>query len=242
MACVGASAILAEMKDWAKLGGANSGICGNAAHTYGFHRPANEVPVTDYSRRREAAKPANMNWACAGDFHHGFKPSLMALHATVLTRLMRGELPMICEFIGKPWKDKPVYYWARWNGVKTLQKYTGSGHDHWSHISWWRSRANERAYLYVPRPGGTVAPAKPAVTAGTVAPKWPGYVLKPASKYDANVKTFQAQLKAKGYAVGADGLFGDKTTAAVKAAQKAWKLEIDGLVGQKTWKAAWTAK
>ncbi len=239
MACVGAAAIVAEMKDWVKLGGANSGICGNAAHVYGFHRPANEVPVTDYSRRREAAKPYNMNWACAGDFHHGYNAKLMALHATVLTRLMRGELPMICEMITKPWKDKPVYYWARWNGVKTLQRYTGSGHDHWSHISWWRSRANERAYLWVPAPGGSVA-AKPSVTAGTVAPSWPGYVLKPATKFDANVKVLQAQLKARGFDVVADGQFGPKTTAAVKAAQKAWKMETDGFVGPKTWKAAWT--
>lgn len=243
MACSCASAINAEMKDWIKLGGGNSGCCGNAAHTYGFHRPANEIPVTDYSRRRESARPVNMNWACAGDFGHSGRSTLRALHATVLTRLMRGELPMICEFIGQPWADKPVYYWARWNGVKTLQRYTGDGHDTWSHISWWRSRADQRAYLYVPAPGGTaVKPVTPSVTAGTVAPAWPGYVLAPKDTYDANVRTLQGQLKARGFALGIDGFFGPQTTAVVKAAQKAWKLEVDGLVGQKTWKAAWTSK
>ena len=44
------------MRDWVNLGGGNSGCCGNAAHTYGFHRPANEVPVSDYSRRHEPGK------------------------------------------------------------------------------------------------------------------------------------------------------------------------------------------
>lgn len=233
--CTCAAAITAEMKEWVALGGGNSGCCGNAAHTYGFHRPANDVPSSDYSRRHEAAKPYNMGWACAGDFGHNKKPALMALHATVLTRLMNGELPMICEFIGKPWKDKPVYYWARWNGVKTLQRYTGSGHDTWSHISWWRSKANVRAYLWTPstdKPSANITP-------GTSVPAYPGYTLKQKAGFDANVKIFQSQLKAKGYSITADGEFGPKTTAAVKKFQADKKLTVDGLVGPTTWKTAW---
>jgi hypothetical protein len=228
--------INAEMKDWIKLGGANSGCCGNAAHVYGFHRAANEIPVTDYSRRRDSGRPVNMNYACAGDFHHGFKPALMTMHAKLLGRLMNGELPMICEMITKPWSNKPVYYWARWNGVKTLQRYTGTGHDHWSHISWWRSKADERAYLWTP------SSAKPVVnvTPGTVAPKFPGYPLKPSTTFDANVKIFQEQLKAKGISIAVDGYFGQQTTVAVKAFQKAQRLNVDGLVGAKTWLAAWS--
>jgi hypothetical protein len=62
---------------------------------------------------------------------------------------MNGKYPMICEFIGKPWIDRPVYYWARWNGIKVLNKYTGQGHDHWSHISWYRSKVNQRANLWI---------------------------------------------------------------------------------------------
>jgi hypothetical protein len=236
MACTCAPIINAEMKDWINLGGANSGCCGNSAHVYGFHRAANEIPVTDYSRRRDPGQPVNMSYATAGDFHHGFKPELMARHASVLSRLMNGELPMICEMITKPWSDKPVYYWARWNGVKTLQRYTGSGHDHWSHISWWRSRVNERAYLWTPGPA-----KKPAavVTPGTVAPKYPGYVLSPSAKYDANVKVFQYQLRAKGSAIATDGYFGPVTSAAVTKLQKSLRLAVDGLVGPKTWQAAW---
>lgn len=147
------------MADWTRLGGGNSGIVGNAAHTYGFHCAADEIPASDYSRERDpngADGPyAHWDYACAGDFAHRNDERLRAMHRALLARLMRGELPMICEFIGKPWSDRPVYYWARWNGVGTLQLYTGDGHDKWSHVSWYRSRANQRAYLWAP----TSAPA-----------------------------------------------------------------------------------
>jgi hypothetical protein len=241
MACVCASAITAEMNDWIALGGGNSGCCGNNVHTYGFHREASSVPTSDYSRRHEAPKPYNMSWACAGDFHHGFNAKLMAKHADVLARLMRGEFPMICEMITKPWANKPVYYWARWNGNTTLQRYTGSGHDHWSHISWWRSKANQRAHLWTP--GSNVNVVTP--TPGASAPKYPGYVLKRSSKIDANVRVFQAQAKSRGAKLSVDGQFGPGTEAFVKAFQKANTASlgaVDGLVGPKTWAAMWNLK
>lgn len=152
---VAAPVIQTEMNEWVALGGGNSGIVGNSAHTYGFHVAADELPVDDYSRRRDpnGSDGPYINWdyACAGDFSHKNDENLRAMHRAVLARLMRGELPMICEFIGKPWADQPVYYWARWNGVGTLQRYTGSGHDHWSHISWYRSMVDQRARLWVPQ-------------------------------------------------------------------------------------------
>ncbi len=164
VACVCSPAIDAEMDDWVALGGGNSGCCGNQAHTYGFHLAGGNVPTTDYSRSHEPGRPANMAWACAGDFAHRGNAALRARHAEVLARLMRGELPMICEFIGQPWPSLPVYYWARWNGVTKLSRYTGSGHDMWSHISWWRSRAGERAYLWTPTT--TPPPATPVSAPG----------------------------------------------------------------------------
>jgi hypothetical protein len=153
---IAAPVISAEMADWTALGGGNSGIVGNAAHTYGFHPAANEVPVEDYSRQQDPNGPngpfVNWDYACAGDFAHGGNESLRAMHRAVLARLMRGELPMICELIGQPWADQPVYYWARWNGVGVLQRYTGQGHDLWSHISWYRSMVDQRAYLWTTPP------------------------------------------------------------------------------------------
>lgn len=228
------------MADWVKLGGGNSGCCGNAVHTYGFHVPAQSVPASDYSRRHDPGKPYRMNWGCAGDFHHGFKPNLMAKHAEVLRRLMNGEFPMIAEMITKPWPNKPVYYWARWNGNKTLQRYTGKGHDHWSHISWWRSKANIRANLWTPAgggggggEGGSVAPA------GTVAPKYPGHALKVSGKADANLRTWQAQARARGAKITADGIFGPGTKAVVIAFQKANGFVADGVIGPVTWAGIW---
>jgi hypothetical protein len=234
MTCVCASAIVAEMSDWVKLGGGNSGCCGNRAHTYGFHRAANEVPTSDYSRRHEAPKPYNMNWACAGDFHHGYKPALMAMHAKLLGELMAGKHPMICEMITKPWSNKPVYYWCRWNGNGTLQKYTGSGHDHWSHISWWRSKANQRPYLWTP--GSTPAPAP--VAPGTVAPKYPGE-LKQSNTANANVRVWQTQAKARGMSISVDGIFGPGTLATVKKFQTLNKFSVDGVIGPITWVGIW---
>lgn len=50
-----------------------------------------------------------------------------------------------------------------------------------------------------------------------------------------DVKKMQAKLNAKGFCAGAnDGIFGAKTLAAVKAFQKANKLTVDGIAGQKT--------
>lgn len=151
IACECADAIDAEMHDWTAIGGGNSGCCGDQRHTYGFHLAGGNVSPNDYSRRHEAATPYNMSWACAGDFAHNNVPALRAMHATVLTRLMRGELPMICEFIGQPYANQPVLYWNRW--TNELVRYTGAGHDRWSHISWWRSKANQRAYLWRPSEG-----------------------------------------------------------------------------------------
>jgi hypothetical protein len=176
---IAAPVISAEMSDWVALGGGNSGIVGNSAHDYGFHVAADELPASDYSRQQDPNGPngpfTNWDYACAGDFSHKNDESLRAKHRTVLARLMRGELPMICEFIGKPWADQPVYYWARWNGNSTLQRYTGSGHDHWSHISWYRSRADQRAYLWTPS-SGSPNPAPPQ-TAWLRRP-WPSYMPK----------------------------------------------------------------
>ena len=50
------------------------------------------------------------------------------------------------------------------------------------------------------------------------------------------VKGLQTMLKEYGYySATIDGKFGDKTEASVKAFQKAEGLDVDGLVGEKTW-------
>lgn len=62
-------------------------------------------------------------------------------------------------------------------------------------------------------------------------------ILKKGSKGE-QVKTLQRLLICQGYDLGkygADGSFGDATDGAVRAYQKANKLEVDGSVGQNTW-------
>lgn len=241
MTCVCAPSIAAEMRDWVALGGTNSGCCGNAAHTYGFHRAGGEVPTSDYSRRHEPGRPFDLTWACAGDFAHNGNPALRERHAQVLARLMANDpaLHMVCEFIGQPFSDKPVYYWARWNtdqsGRTILKRYTGSGHTTWSHISWWRSKANLRAFLFT-GPAPTPVPEK-------THPAYPGYVITfNPDKFDPNLRTWQNQMRNRGWRITVDGIYGPDTRRVVLAFQKEKKLGVDGEIGPVTWNAAWTAR
>ena len=63
------------------------------------------------------------------------------------------------------------------------------------------------------------------------------YVISKGVK-DEQVKTLQRLLIAKGFSCGkygVDGDFGNDTFEAVKAYQKAYTLEVDGIVGEETW-------
>ena len=51
------------------------------------------------------------------------------------------------------------------------------------------------------------------------------------------VKKLQTQLKANGYDLADDGIFGNKTLAAVKDYQQKNNLSVDGIVGNNTWSA-----
>lgn len=152
MICVCAPVLDHNLDTWVAMGGGNSGCCGNKRHVTGYHREASSIPTSDYSRRYDSGTPFNMSWACAGDFHHGGNPALRAKHAEVLARLMSGDpaLSTVVEFIGQPWANQPVYYWFIYNGRNKLKKYTGQGHDMWSHMAVVRSHANVMFDLWTP--------------------------------------------------------------------------------------------
>ena len=62
-------------------------------------------------------------------------------------------------------------------------------------------------------------------------------VLKQGAR-GAKVRGLQNELNARGYGAGnADGIFGSKTQAAVKALQRAGGIAADGIVGPDTWAA-----
>ncbi|MEU4689425.1 peptidoglycan-binding protein [Actinoplanes sp. NPDC023714] len=69
--------------------------------------------------------------------------------------------------------------------------------------------------------------------AGTLSP-WP---LTRQGDKGHPVVTLQYLLRARGQSIAADGDFGPKTDAAVRAFQKARKLAVDGIVGPQTWSA-----
>lgn len=236
-----APVIVAEMSAWTALGGSNLGIVGDPNHTYGFHLGANVLPASDYSRANDPTGPygnyTNWSYACAGDFGHNNDERLRAMHRDVLARLMKGQYPMICEFIGKPWADRPVYYWCRWNGIGYLENYTGSGHDRWSHISWYRSMADQRPNLWS---GSGVVTTGPYLRRA-----WPGYMgngwvyfglasgpeCSHGGYYQnerADVKAIQQRLIVLGYVPGitnpnsswADGIFEQPTKDAVTRWQR----------------------
>lgn len=62
-------------------------------------------------------------------------------------------------------------------------------------------------------------------------------VLRPGMEGDA-VRQLQQRLRTKGFYTGTvDGIFGSQTEAAVRAAQAANDLTVDGIVGPATWRA-----
>lgn len=241
-----------QMKVWTGLGGSNSGVIGNRAHSYGFHRGAAFIPATDYSRWRDPQGSdgpyPDWGWCCAGDYSHGGKAVLRARHAVLFTRLLDNDpaLAHICEFIGQPYADRPVLYWARWNGIRTVQKYVGSGHDKWSHVSAYRSLAGKDAPLWTPASGAVTESGKVTTKPTTLKPPaWPkgqaSFKASSSPKYSALVRQWQARMKQRGWTVKADGYYGPSSAALARAFQKDKRITQDGILGPVTFTLAWTS-
>lgn len=92
-----------------------------------------------------------------------------------------------------------------------------------------RRRSEERA-LFLRKDAGNVTAGSSAVNNNVM--QYP--TLKKGCKGEY-VKELQQRLCSLGYTVACDGIFGDKTLAAVKEFQCANGLVIDGIVGKKTW-------
>jgi hypothetical protein len=135
--CTCAPGILAERSRLEALGAEWLGCCGDVNHTYGFHLPSCACDPGDYSLRYGRG---HENWACAGDFGMGWPGSRDWLGRLVNAVRSKPFYEPVVEIIGSL-DGVNVNYWCRWNGWKT-EKYTGSGHDTWSHISYNRELAD----------------------------------------------------------------------------------------------------
>lgn len=103
-------------------------------------------------------------------------------------------------------------------------------------------------------PPGKKAPATPVTRPAPVPkphqaqtwPKWPGRLLKyvkgRALMTGSDVRTWQARMKARGWTIDVDGVYGPQSAAVCRAFQIEKKLAVDSIVGSSTWDAAWTAK
>jgi hypothetical protein len=92
-------------------------------------------------------------------------------------------------------------------------------------------------------PGVDPAPAAPQ---GGNGPAFPGEYLQVQSPtlHDANVQTWQARMRQRGWSIAVDGWYGPASAAVCRQFQAdssahGWPLAADGVVGPATWAAAW---
>lgn len=82
-----------------------------------------------------------------------------------------------------------------------------------------------------------------ATVHGPKAPKWPGRFLKVATPpmRGEDVERWQRRMDKRGWNIPTGGEYDGATRAVCLKFQKEKDLEVDGVVGPNTWRAAWTA-
>ncbi|MGI5321789.1 peptidoglycan-binding domain-containing protein [Actinomadura nitritigenes] len=79
-------------------------------------------------------------------------------------------------------------------------------------------------------------------TAPVKAPPFPGRNLEqPPPMKGADVRTWQAQMGNRGWTITVDGVYGPDSESICREFQQRKNLQVDGIVGSITWKAAWEA-
>ncbi|WP_230466381.1 peptidoglycan-binding protein [[Actinomadura] parvosata] len=88
-----------------------------------------------------------------------------------------------------------------------------------------------------PRPGGGSGPPAPPA-----APPFPGRLLKyPPVMRGEDVRTWQEQMRRRGFDLAADGAYGARSREACLSFQRQQGITGDGIVGPLTWRLTWEA-
>lgn len=87
--------------------------------------------------------------------------------------------------------------------------------------------------------GGGGVPSSPPPAGGM--PAWPGKVFQ-YGDCDPALRTFQLRMNVYGYQFQGTGCYRDETRTAVLALQRANGITDSGLLGPKTWNAAWQGR
>jgi hypothetical protein len=82
----------------------------------------------------------------------------------------------------------------------------------------------------------------PAPHPTTAPPPWPGRILalKSPNLRGADVQTWQARMRVRGYPIGVDGWYGEQSERFCREFQQDKHLTVDGQVGPVTWSHTWT--
>jgi hypothetical protein len=86
---------------------------------------------------------------------------------------------------------------------------------------------------------GPPPPARP--TPGTAPPFGGRLITQPPVMHGDDVLRWQRQMHARGWSIAVDGNYGPASEKVCRAFQAEKHLGVDGIVGERTWAAAWTA-
>lgn len=119
------------------IGGTFSGIVGDPNHSYGYHRAANEIPASDYSRKGLNNPVQDASAACAIDIGMDWPASRSWLR-WLIREIREDSIKDVSEVIGS-YDGRDVRYWSDGSGWHTNGvDYQGEGHDTWTHVGIYR--------------------------------------------------------------------------------------------------------
>ncbi len=102
-------------------------------------------------------------------------------------------------------------------------------------VNEWPSRQRHWTHAaYVPMLRYGVVPPEPT--------RWPGrFLMQPPPMQGSDVRRWQLRMRARGWPIGVDGVYGLESEAVCRQFQTDKGLMVDGVVGPETWHAAWVA-